>query len=249
MATRARIGIKQKSGRIIASYQHWDGYPGGLGYNLCEHWEDKKKVTEAIKLGDSSKWHYIAGNEIDFDDRSNPMYDVQNVYYGRDRGEKGTGYKIYKDEAEYIREGFNSGEQYVYLMKLDGEKDYMDRPRGTWYYVESRYTEDGKEVIDDAFKPLEEDAIKDHIDILNRHLEMKKETKKVELKKPNNKKVQNQQKSLERKITKLEEKQTSLEFELYETSDAEKLKEIQSELDNLKREIEKNFELLTSFGN
>ena len=55
MATRARIGIKQKSGRIIASYQHWDGYPGGLGYNLCEHWEDKKKVTEAIKLGDSSK--------------------------------------------------------------------------------------------------------------------------------------------------------------------------------------------------
>ena len=59
MATRARIGIKQKSGRIIASYQHWDGYPGGLGYNLCENWGDSKKVTEAIKLGDSSKWHYI----------------------------------------------------------------------------------------------------------------------------------------------------------------------------------------------
>ena len=80
-------------------------------------------------------------------------------------------------------------------------------------------------------------------------LEVKKETKKVEVKKPNNKKVQNQQKSLERKITKLEEKQTSLEFELYETSDAEKLKEIQSELDHIKREIEKNFELLMSFGN
>ena len=78
---------------------------------------------------------------------------------------------------------------------------------------------------------------------------MKKETKKVEVKKPNNKKVQNQQKSLERKITKLEEKQTSLEFELYETSDAEKLKEIQSELDHIKREIEKRFELLMSFGN
>ena len=42
MATRARIGIKQKSGRIIASYQHWDGYPGGLGYNLIENWEDPK---------------------------------------------------------------------------------------------------------------------------------------------------------------------------------------------------------------
>ena len=80
-------------------------------------------------------------------------------------------------------------------------------------------------------------------------LEVKKETKKVEVKKPNNKKVQNQQKSLERKITKLEEKQTSLEFELYETSDAEKLKEIQNELDHIKREIEKSFELLMSFGN
>ena len=172
MATRARIGIKQKSGRIIASYQHWDGYPGGLGFNLCENWEDPKKVTEAIKLGDSSKWHTIIGEKIDFDDRSNPMHEVQNVYYGRDRGEKDCGYKIYKDEAEYIENGFRSGEQYVYLMKLDGKKDYLDNPKGTWYYVESRYTEDGKEVIDDAFKPLEEDAIKDQIDILNRTLEM-----------------------------------------------------------------------------
>jgi len=172
MATRARIGIKQKSGRIIASYQHWDGYPGGLGFNLCENWEDPKKVTEAIKLGDSSKWHTIIGEKIDFDDRSNPMHEVQNVYYGRDRGEKDCGYKIYKDEAEYIANGFRSGEQYVYLMKLDGDKNYLGNPKGTWYYVESRYTDDGKEVIDDAFKPLEEDAIKDQIDILNRTLEM-----------------------------------------------------------------------------
>ena len=177
MATRARIGIKQKSGRIIASYQHWDGYPGGLGYNLCEHWEDKKKVTEAIKLGDSSKWHYIVGDKIDFDDRSNPMYEVQNCYYGRDRGEKGCGYRVYKDEAEYIREGFNSGEQYVYLMKLDGDVDYMNRPKGTWYFVESRYTEQGKEVIDDAFRPLVEVAIQDHIDIWKRTLEDYKKRK------------------------------------------------------------------------
>ena len=171
MATRARIGIKQKSGRIIASYQHWDGYPGGLGYNLIENWEDPKKVTEAIKLGDSSKWHYIIGDKIDFDDRKNPMQDVQNVYYGRDRGEKDTGFKIYKDEAEYIKEGFNSGEQYVYLMKLDGAKDYMDRPKGTWYFVESKYTEEGKEVIDNAFKPLLTVAIKEHIEILQRYME------------------------------------------------------------------------------
>ena len=64
-----------------------------------------------------------------------------------------------------------------------------------------------------------------------------------------NKKHQNQQKSLERKITKLEEKQTSLEFELYETNDSEKLKEIQKQLSKLKKEIEINFELLMAIGN
>ena len=170
MATRARIGIQQKSGRIIASYQHWDGYPGGLGFNLVENWEDPKKVTRAIKLGDSSKWHQIIGDKVDFDDRDNEMYEVQNVYYGRDRGEKNAGYRVYKDEADYIKNGFHSGEQYVYLMKLDGQKDYMNRPIGTWYYVESRYTDQGKEVIDDAFKPLAKVAIQDHIHMWQRVL-------------------------------------------------------------------------------
>jgi len=173
MATRARIGIKQKSGRIIAAYQHWDGYPGGLGYNLCENWEDSKKVTEAIKLGDSSKWGQIIGEKHDFDKaRHGSDLEHMNCYYGRDRGEKDCGYRIYQDEEEYIREGFNSGEQYVYLMKDVGEKDFLGKPKMSWFYVESRYTDEGKEVIDDAFKPLERYAILEHIDILKRHLEM-----------------------------------------------------------------------------
>ena len=170
MATRARIGIQQKSGRIIGAYQHWDGYPGGLGFNLVENWEDPKKVTRAIKLGDSSKWHQIIGDKVDFDDRDNEMYEVQNVYYGRDRGEKNAGYRVYKDEADYIKHGFHSGEQYVYLMKLDNDKDYLGKPIGTWYYVESRYTDNGKEVIDDAFKPLAKVAIQDHIHMWQRVL-------------------------------------------------------------------------------
>ena len=175
MSTRARIGIQQKN-RIIASYQHWDGYPGGLGFNLIENWEDSKKVTQAIMLGDSSKWHYIIGHKVDFDDRSNPMHEVQNVYYGRDRGEKDSGYKIYKDEADYKANGFRSGEQFIYLAKLEGKKDYLGRLKVTWYYVESRYTDSGKEVFGD-WKLLEETAIKDQIEILNRCLEESKERK------------------------------------------------------------------------
>ena len=105
------------------------------------------------------------------------MYEVQNCYYGRDRGEKDVGYKVYKDEAEYIKEGFNSGEQYVYLMKDAGEENYLGKPKLTWFYVASHYTKEGKEVIDTEFKPLEEDAIKEHIEILNRTLEMRAEAK------------------------------------------------------------------------
>ena len=164
MATRARIGIKQKSGRIIASYQHWDGYPGGLGYNLCENWENTKKVTEAIKLGNSSKWGVTIGEKHDFDKaRFGSDFEHMNCYYMRDRGEKDQGYHVYKDEAEYLAEGFHSGEEYIYLMKFDGKKDYLGREVGTWYY--SHYANPG-------FKLLEVDAINEHIDMLKRHLEM-----------------------------------------------------------------------------
>ena len=165
MATRARIGIQQKN-RIIASYQHWDGYPGGLGYNLEDHWTDPAKVTEAIMLGDASKWGIIIGEKIDFDDRENPMQDVQNVYYGRDRGEKDVGYKVYKDEADYLARGYRSGEEYIYLLKMDtGKTDYLGRQQGEWLYADYNKT----------FKPLEEDAINDHIASLKRHLAMKKD--------------------------------------------------------------------------
>ena len=106
------------------------------------------------------------------------MYEVQNVYYGRDRGEKNCGYKVYKDEAEYIENGFRSGEQYVYLMKDAGETNYLGKPKFTWFYVESRYTSEGKEVFDKEFKPLEKYAILEHIDILKRVLEMRDEAEK-----------------------------------------------------------------------
>ena len=47
------------------------------------------------------------------------------------------------------------------MAKTTGEKDYMGKPMLTWFYA--KY--DMKK-----FLPLEEQAIKDHIDMLNRHL-------------------------------------------------------------------------------
>lgn len=169
MATRARIGIQLEDGTIKTAYQHWDGYPGGLGYTLIDYWNDPAKVGEAIDLGNSSSWRFIVGEKIDFDDRNNPMHDVQNVYYGRDRGEKDQGPKVYKDEAEYMAEGFNTGEEYIYLLRTNtGKKDYMDKPQGEWFYTHYENPQ---------FRPLEKYAILEHIDMLKRHLEMLEERK------------------------------------------------------------------------
>jgi len=168
MATRARIGIQNEDGTITASYQHWDGYPGGLGYNLVDYWTDANKVKDAIALGNASKWGFIIGTKVDFDDRQDPLHEVQNVYYMRDRGEKDQGPTTYKDEAEYLAEGFNSGEEYIYLLKNTGKKDYLGKEVGEWFYT---HYENPK------FKELEEDAINDHIDMLKRHMEMMKSRK------------------------------------------------------------------------
>ena len=167
MATRARIGLELKDGSFISSYQHWDGYPGGLGYTLIDHWNDYDKIEEAIQLGDASSWRYMVGQQIDFDDRNNPLHDVQNCYYGRDRGEKDCGYKIYKDEQDYLMNGFKSGEEYIYLAKDVGQKDYLGRSQVTWFYAHYDSVRSG------IFKPLEKDAINEHIAMMKRHLEEK----------------------------------------------------------------------------
>tara|TARA_B100001057_G_scaffold489249_1_gene575146 strand:- start:1687 stop:2199 length:513 start_codon:yes stop_codon:yes gene_type:complete len=169
MATRARVAIQLKEDKIIGSYQHWDGYPGGLGYNLVDHWYNAKKVTDAIMLGDASKWGHFIGEKIDFDNREADSYDYQNVYYGRDRGEKDSNHKVYTSEQAYLKNGFNSGEDYIYLGKMTGEKDYLGKPMLTWYYAkyDMKY-----------FLPLEEQAIKDHIETLQNHL---KDIKKKEV--------------------------------------------------------------------
>jgi hypothetical protein len=172
MATRARIGIKQADGTILAAYQHWDGYPGGLGYKLCEHWCSMAKVQKAIELGNASTWNQIIGEKCDFDDRNAESHDVQNIYYGRDRGEKDQGAHTYKNESEYLQEGFHSGEEYIYLLKDTGVKDPLGKAQGEWHYA-TRVWSDAKKDYDAAvvFQPLEAVAIQEHIDSLKRHLQ------------------------------------------------------------------------------
>ena len=172
MATRARIGIQLPDGRIKAAYQHWDGYPGGLGYKLIDHWTNPEKVQKAIELGNASTWGQIIGDEIDFDDRNNEMHDVQNIYYGRDRGEKDQGAHTYKNESEYLQEGFSSGEEYIYLMKDTGVKDPLGKAQGEWFYATRVWNTNEKDYdAAKGFEPLEAVAILEHIESLRRYLQ------------------------------------------------------------------------------
>ena len=122
MATRARIAIENQDGTYTSAYQHWDGYPGGLGYKLVEHWENPAQVREAIELGDASSWGTHIGTKVDFDARD--THGSQNIYYGRDRGEHAP-----CDRSETLAELLDtqSWEEYVYVLAQDGK----------WYYTEA----------------------------------------------------------------------------------------------------------------
>ena len=179
MATRARIGIQSPEGKITASYNHWDGYPGGLGYNLCDNWTRLDKVKKAIELGGSSAWGIVIGDKTDFDDRNCETHDYQNIYYGRDRGEKDQGPNTYATEQEYLAEGWGSGEEYIYLLKDEGLKDPYGVAQGEWYYA-TRVWNDSKKDYDPAvgFQPLQEAAIRDKIRMLQFSLKQVEDSRK-----------------------------------------------------------------------
>jgi len=132
MATRARIAIENEDGAYTSAYQHWD---------------NPAMVRKAIELGDASSWGTHIGTKVDFDDRDS--HGNQNIYYTRDRGEY-----CPCNRSETLSELLTaeSWEEYIYVMKQDGE----------WYY---HAVGQGQHLL-----PLATRAIADHVDILKNHL-------------------------------------------------------------------------------
>jgi len=79
-------------------------------------------------------------------------------------------------------------------------------------------------------------------------LEISSKSEEKRTKKGHNKKQLNKQRSLENRINKLEEKLTSLEYELYKSVDAQKVKELQMEIKQTKAEIDLSFEQLVALS-
>ena len=131
--TRWMVGVEGRNGRISATYGHYDGYPEHTGKLLKKFYNNPGKAQQLLKLGKAG---------ISFLDKSmkggkghsfNNPTDGETIFYGRDRGEKGSMMSKYRDRNS-VR--FNSGEEYAYIYSLKDKK---------WYY---------KSEYDDEFQEL-----------------------------------------------------------------------------------------------
>jgi hypothetical protein len=111
MATRSTIAVQTADGTVRQVYAHWDGYLEHNGRILAEHYDEQELVEALVEHGDISSLRAKINPEgsHSFDD---PQEDV-TVYYGRDRGEKGTEFRSIASVTEYQRSG--QREEYDYL--------------------------------------------------------------------------------------------------------------------------------------
>ena len=127
--TRSQIGKIDKSGKIVSTYVHYDGYPENM-VPLLKNYKDSKSVDQLLKLGKAGISYLdakIGDKAMDF---SNPEKGI-TLFYGRDRNEKGdmTTKADVKNVAKYLKDVSNkSGAEYAYL---------YDERDGKWYMADT----------------------------------------------------------------------------------------------------------------
>ena len=115
MATRSRIAIESKEGKVKSTYCHWDGYPEHNGKILFEHYQDVEKLTKLIELGHIS----ILAPELRTDKPhtfNNPAEGVV-VAYGRDRGEEDVEFDYHANAQDFFNVDI---QQWGYLLTKEG---------------------------------------------------------------------------------------------------------------------------------
>jgi len=128
MGTRSRIGVMH--GDVVKSvYCHWDGYLEHNGAILQEHY-NSAKANELVSLGDLSSLRPNIGDEHAFSQFDTDMtqdeyyekYGEMCTFYGRDRKETGTEWKVAHTFAEFLEQCDNCCAEFYYIMK-----------EGVWY--------------------------------------------------------------------------------------------------------------------
>lgn len=118
MGTRSNIIVERSDGTFANSYCHWDGYLGGVGKTLHEHYSSQERAEALSALGAISS---LAGRPLleAPADRSHsfdaPMEEVV-IAYGRDRGETDVDATIYDNLSEALAD---ADQEYVYVWRRD----------------------------------------------------------------------------------------------------------------------------------
>ena len=126
MGTRSMIGIENPNTGVVKSvYCHWDGYLQHNGSILNKHYTASPKVNNLIALGDLSSLRPEIGEKHAFSqfgtDMTSEAYDAlygeMCTFYGRDRGESGTEWKVAHTFDEFLNQVNDCCGEYYYIMK------------------------------------------------------------------------------------------------------------------------------------
>jgi len=156
MGTRSRIGVMH--GDVVKSvYCHWDGYLEHNGAILQEHY-NSAKANELVSLGDLSSLRPEIGVEHAFSHFDTEMSQEEYsekfgnmcTFYGRDRKETGTEWKVAHTFEEFLEQVENCCGEYYYIMR-----------DGVWYYgtlYEHKWTYKVLAFLKPALETVEETA-------------------------------------------------------------------------------------------
>ena len=142
MGTRSMIAIQNPYNKQVrAVYCHWDGYLEHNGAILQKHYAASPKVNNLIALGDLSSLRPEIGvqhafSSLDVPKAEQEAYDKEHgnscTFYGRDRGEKDVGFKVFKTLKE--AEEHYCWSDYYYCFKYKKSDDYQT---GEWFYKQN----------------------------------------------------------------------------------------------------------------
>jgi hypothetical protein len=112
-------------GDLVKSvYCHWDGYLAHNGKILNEYYTSAQ-ANELVALGDLSSLRPEIGEAHAFSHYDTEMnqeeyfklYGEMTTFYGRDRGEENTEFKVAHTFAEFLEQCDNCAAEYYYIMK------------------------------------------------------------------------------------------------------------------------------------
>ena len=123
MGTRSTIALEYADGTVEQVYCHWDGYLEHNGKILQEYYSNPFILRDLIDLGDISSLRPTVGTKHDFSHFSTALdqkeyealYGDMTTFYGRDRGETGTGAKKFASYEDYLLN--HQYEEYEYILR------------------------------------------------------------------------------------------------------------------------------------